>query len=107
MTVNKEYLNKLLVEMVKIDSTSSKEDHSEITTYMKTLIETELGFTVETIPYSENPKKHNIIAYKKPGYKVMLCGHLDTIDIGNNWTKDPFTCSYETRENQTLVFMYN
>ena len=104
MTVNKEYLNKLLVEMVKIDSTSSKEDHTEITEYMKNIIETELGFTVETIPYTENPKKHNIIAYKKPGYKVMLCGHLDTVDVGNNWKKDPFVCSYETRENQTLVF---
>ena len=45
----------------------------------------------------------NIIAYKKPGYKVMMCGHLDTVDVGNGWTKDPFVCSYETRENQTLV----
>ncbi|EMS11079.1 acetylornithine deacetylase [Entamoeba histolytica HM-3:IMSS] len=98
------YVKTILEQMVAIDSQSSNENHEEITHYMTSLLENDLGLIVEVVPYSKNPHKHNIIAYKRLGFKVVLCGHLDTVNIGSGWTKEPLKCTTEVVDDKTYIY---
>ncbi|EDR22053.1 acetylornithine deacetylase, putative [Entamoeba dispar SAW760] len=104
MSTTLDYVKTILEQMVAIDSQSSKDSHEEITQYMTSLLKNDLGLIVEVVPYSKNPHKHNIIAYKKLGFKVVLCGHLDTVDIGSGWTKEPLKCTTEVVDDKTYIY---
>lgn len=70
-------IEKILVEMIKIDSARS--DKTEIVSYIEKLFE-DMGLKFK-IYDSENP--YILASHGKNG--IVFSGHLDTVPIGKNW----------------------
>ena len=79
----------ILKELVAIDSTLGNE--AEIAFFIKEYLE-KLGYSVELQEVEKN--RFNLFASKgKP--KLCFFGHMDTVGIAKDWSRDPFTLEIE------------
>src|SRR5208337_1865916 len=78
----------LLQDLVKIPSVCGNEEQigSFIDTWLR---KNELPVQIVTV----KPNRFNIVTLLKgsrPGPRIMLNGHVDTVEVGRGWTHDPF-----------------
>lgn len=81
---NEEMLFDLLCELVKIPSVSGEED--KLAKYLNEYLN-DMGLD------SQIDRHGNVIAYyrgKTSGKKLAFNSHLDTVPVGEGWTRDPF-----------------
>ena len=85
----------LLQKMVSIPSVSGDEEN--LARFLADFLRQELHMETELVQVKE--KQYNLIARKKRsrtgGKKLLLGGHMDTVDAGGNWSHDPFVLSVE------------
>ena len=85
----------LLQKMVSIPSVSGDEEN--LARFLADFLRRELHMETELVQVKE--KQYNLIARKKRsrtgGKKLLLGGHMDTVDAGGNWSHDPFALSVE------------
>lgn len=78
----------LLQDLVKIPSVCGNEEQIEsfIATWLR---KNELPVQIVTV----RPNRFNVVTLLKgsrPGPRIMLNGHVDTVEVGRGWTRDPF-----------------
>ena len=85
----------LLQKMVSIPSVSGDEEN--LARFLADFLRQELQMETELMQVKA--KQYNLIARKKGGRtggkKLLLGGHMDTVDAGGNWSHDPFALSVE------------
>jgi succinyl-diaminopimelate desuccinylase len=91
MTIDNSFILSFLEELIAINSVIGNE--KELAVFLcDTLVE--LGMSVEFQTVSEN--RMNILAsyqFSKKGKTLTFNSHLDTVDLCQGWTKDPFKAS--------------
>ena len=83
----------LLQDLVKIPSVCGDEEQigSFIATWLR---KNELPAQIVNV----KPNRSNIVTLlkcPKPGPRIMLNGHMDTVEVGRGWTHDPFAGTLE------------
>lgn len=83
----------LLQNLVKIPSVCGNEEQigSFIATWLR---KNELPAQIVAV----KPNRSNIVSLlkcPKPGPRIMLNGHMDTVEVGRGWTHDPFAGTLE------------
>lgn len=80
-------IKKTLADLVKIDSVSSR-SNVEIVEYLERRCEA-LGLTTRRFPYTDEPKKINLIALTHDVNEVELAlvGHTDTVPYDPSWSE--------------------
>ena len=82
---NKEKMVRLVSDLVKIPSVSGNE--AELAMFLTDYC-TKLGFECEIDRYG------NFFAFvkgKRPGKRLIFNSHLDTVEVGDGWTVDPYS----------------
>lgn len=86
-------LVQLLSDLVKIPSVCG--DEAEISDFIAKWFK-DHGLPVEILPVSSN--RSDVITRligPQAGPRILLNGHMDTVDPGNGWTRDPFGAEVE------------
>ncbi|TWH46194.1 M20 family metallopeptidase [Sporomusa sp. KB1] len=82
--ITREKVIALLAELIKTPSISRNE----------TELAKKLMLLCKNVGFEAYIDRHgNMIAnkkFKKPGLRLALNSHMDTVDVGENWTQDPF-----------------
>ncbi|MFX0115736.1 MAG: M20 family metallopeptidase [Candidatus Hodarchaeota archaeon] len=90
-TVIQQFIETTLVNLVRISSENPPGSNIEIVDYIADLAREE-GFASKRQKIAESMENIIIAPSEQAltGKKVVLVGHLDTVPVGDNWTKDPF-----------------
>ena len=88
--VDHKFIENTLTDLVQISSVNPPGSAIEIVEYLAQLSEKE-GFSLWRQKVEQNMENIIIAPFDNAlkGRKIALVGHLDTVPIGDNWTKDP------------------
>lgn len=96
--INENLIKEYWYDMIKIRSITGEE--AKLAEYVADKLK---GFGLEPkMSYYEgdeekqSPSVYAVLDSGKPGPKLMLIGHIDTVKVANGWNTDPFTPTEES-----------